>query len=54
MSALAASMRNFGLDVRAGGPRRSQASSLRSRLRRRACAASAWRVRSALASTNAE
>ena len=29
MSAFAASMRNFGFDVRAGGPRRSQASSLR-------------------------
>ena len=27
MMALAASMRNFGLDVRAGAPRRSQASS---------------------------
>ena len=36
ISASAASMRNFGLDVRAGGPRRSQASSLRSRFCRRA------------------
>ena len=35
MSAFAASIRNFGLDVRAGGPRRSHASSLRIRLRRR-------------------
>ena len=32
ISALAASMRNFGFDVRAGGPRRSHASSLRSEL----------------------
>ena len=31
MSALAASIRNRGLDVRAGAPRRSQASSLRAR-----------------------
>ena len=30
ISSLAASMRNFGFDVRAGGPRRSHASSLRS------------------------
>ncbi len=36
--ALAASIRNCGFEVRAGGPRRSQASSLRSRLRRRASA----------------
>ena len=35
MSAFAASIRNFGLDVRAGGPRRSQASSLRTRFWRR-------------------
>ena len=35
ISALAASMRNLGLLVRAGGPRRSQASSLRSRFARR-------------------
>ena len=35
ISALAASMRNFGFDVRAGGPRRSQASSLRTRFCRR-------------------
>ncbi len=32
MSALAASMRKRGLDVRAGGPRRSQASSLRTQV----------------------
>ena len=35
MRALAASMRNFGFDVRAGGPRRSHASSLRARFSRR-------------------
>ncbi len=39
MSALAASIRNRGLLVRAGGPRRSQASSLRSRFARRS-----WRA----------
>ena len=54
MSALAASTRNRGLLVRAGGPRRSQASSLRSRLRRRRSVASATRARSARASTYAE
>jgi hypothetical protein len=47
ISALAASILNFGFDVRAGGPRRSQASSLRSRLRRRTSVAAAWRCRSA-------
>ena len=52
--AVAASTRNLGLLVRACGPRLSQASSLRSRLRRRASVASAIRARSALASTNAE
>ena len=41
--ASAASMRNFGFEVRAGGPRRSQASSLRARLRRRTSVAAAWR-----------
>ena len=51
ISAFAASIRNRGLLVRAGGPRRSQASSLRSRLRRRRWAASAIRARSARAST---
>ena len=35
ISALAASMRNFGFAVRAGAPRRSQASSLRTRFCRR-------------------
>ena len=35
ISAFAASMRNFGLEVRAGGPRRSHASSLRRSCRRR-------------------
>ena len=40
ISAVAASIRNCGLLVRAGGPRRSQASSLRSRLRRRRSVAS--------------
>jgi hypothetical protein len=53
MSALAASMRNLGFDVRAGGPRRSHAISLRSRFCRRASAAAAWRARSARASTQA-
>ena len=53
MSAFAASMRNFGLEVRAGGPRRSQASSLRTRFCRLISAAEAWRCRSALASVNA-
>jgi hypothetical protein len=54
ISAVAASTRNFGLLVRAWGPRRSQASSLRSRLRRRWSVASAMRARSARASTYAE
>ncbi|SKU81496.1 Uncharacterised protein [Mycobacteroides abscessus subsp. abscessus] len=49
IKASAASMRYLGLDVRAGGPRRNQASSLRARLRRRASAASACRPRSARA-----
>ena len=53
ISWLAASIRNFGLDVRAGGPRRSQASSLRIRFCRRASLAAACRARSAFASTNA-
>ena len=43
----------FGFDVRAGGPRRSQASSLRTRFCRRISDAAAWRWRSALASTKA-
>ncbi len=38
---LCGSMRYFGLDVRAGAPRRSHASSLRARLRRRSSEASA-------------
>ena len=37
-------MRNFGLDVRAGGPRRSQASSLRSSCWRRSSRAASCRV----------
>ena len=53
ISALAASMRNFGFEVRAGGPRRSQASSLRVRFCRRDSEAEACRCRSALASTKA-
>jgi hypothetical protein len=53
ISALAASMRNFGFDVRAGGPRRSQASSLRARFCRRISEADACRDRSAFASTYA-
>ena len=51
--ALAASIRNCGFDVRAGGPRRSQASSLRSRFCLRSSVAEAMRARSALASTYA-
>ena len=46
-------MRNFGFAVRAGAPRRSQASSLRARFWRRVSEADAWRDRSAFASTNA-
>ena len=53
MSALAASMRNLGLLVRAGAPRRSQASSLRSRFCRRSSLDAACRERSAFASTYA-
>ena len=53
MSTWAASMRNFGLEVRAGAPRRSHASSLRIRFWRRSSEAAACRCRSALASTNA-
>ena len=41
ISALAASIRNFGFDVRAGGPRRSQASSLRISCWRRSSRAAA-------------
>ena len=49
MRASAAAMWNFGLEVRAGAPRRSHASSLVSRLARLAAATSAWRMRSARA-----
>ena len=41
---MAASIRNFGLDVRAGGPRRSQASSLRTSWRRRSSRAASLAV----------
>ena len=51
MSAFAASMRNLGFDVRAGAPRRSQASSLRSRFCRFSSVVDAVRARSARAST---
>ncbi len=51
ISALAASIRNRGLEVRAGGPRRSQASSLRSSSCRRSSRAASLRARSARAST---
>ena len=51
ISAVAASILNLGLLVLAGGPRRSQASSLRSRLRLRWSCAAACLARSALAST---
>ena len=53
ISVLAASIRNFGFEVRAGGPRRSQASSLRSRFFRRVSMSTACRARSARASTYA-
>ncbi len=46
ISSLAASMRNFGFDVRAGAPRRSQASSLRMRFCRLDSVAEACRSRS--------
>ena len=46
ISAAAASIRNFGFVVRAGAPRRSQASSLRSRFCRRDSLAAACRSRS--------
>src|ERR1700735_1133078 len=45
MSALAASMWNLGLDVRAGAPRRSQASSLRARFCRFASVGAGTRAR---------
>ena len=51
--AFAASIRNLGLEVRAGGPRRSQASSFRSSCWRRSSRAEACRSRSARASTYA-
>ncbi|SIM50426.1 Uncharacterised protein [Mycobacteroides abscessus subsp. abscessus] len=51
ISSLAASMRNFGLEVRAGAPRRSHASSLRIRFCRLASAAAACRSRSTRCST---
>ena len=51
ISSAAASSRNFGLDVRAGAPRRSQASSLRSRFCRFSSVVDAVLARSARAST---
>ena len=53
MSSLAASIRNLGLEVRAGAPRRSQASSLRMRFWRLASAAASCRSRSTRCSTYA-
>ena len=53
MSWLAASIRNLGFEVRAGGPRRNQASSLRIRFCRLASAAAASRSRSTRCSTYA-
>ena len=53
ISAFAASIRKRGFVVRAGGPRRSHASSLRSRFRRRPSVTAATRSRSARASTHA-
>jgi hypothetical protein len=53
IKAAAASILNLGFDVRAGGPRRNQANSLRSRLRRRAATAAAERLRSNRCSTYA-
>ena len=51
ISSLAASIRNFGFDVRAGAPRRSHASSLRIRFCRLLSAAAAIRSRSTRWST---
>ena len=53
ISSLAAWIRNLGFEVRAGGPRRSQANSLRMRLRRRASVPAESRIRSARARTYA-
>ncbi|CKT58042.1 Uncharacterised protein [Mycobacterium tuberculosis] len=53
ISWLAASIRNLGLQVRAGAPRRNQASSLRSRFCRLASAAAVSRSRSTRCSTYA-
>ena len=53
ISWFAASIRNFGLLVRAGAPRRNQASSLRSRLSRRSAVTAAIRSRSTFARTYA-
>ncbi len=53
ISWLAASIRNLGFEVRAGGPRRSQASSLRIRFCRLASVAAACRSRSTRCSTYA-
>ena len=49
----AASILNFGLDVRAGAPRRSHANSFRINMLRFVSSTDAWRERSALESTNA-
>ena len=54
INSFAASTRNFGFVVRAGAPRRSQASSFLIKLLRRASVAADWRERSAFARTNAE
>ena len=54
INSFAASIRNFGFAVRAGAPRRSQASSLRIRLLRLMFSVLPCRSRSALAKTKAE
>ena len=54
INSFAASTRNFGFEVLAGAPRRSQASSLRSKLFLLASIADCWRARSAFARTYAE
>lgn len=51
ISSLAASTRKRGFDVRAGAPRRSQASSLRTRFCRLVSSVAAMRSRSARAKT---
>ena len=51
INSFAASIRNFGFDVRAGAPRRNHANSFLIRFCRRDSVATAWRNLSALAKT---